>query len=321
LQPTRRRQRTWVSMGMRIPVLRKYDADSGDSRILRRPPDSIPANDDRAHRHRPSRHPRALPALEAVWGGSSARRGAGRHLATSLSAPVGRARTVQWLMARASAEPALRTIAATTSAQALGTEVRAHGGVLRYAARALGAPERAWLAALPPPVGRRQVLLCHGTPATPGVYFMETVTAGFRVDVSLGARPATPRAELSARAADTPSPRDSRSGLARGAGPVRPHGKSNADGRARRARGSSIIPAAGACQAYADVPPCAVIQTLADCPLGGWPKRSPRRPARWQLLRRRPTTGRSRSRGPRPRIARLGRLAGPGRRGPDEASA
>ncbi len=135
------------------------------------------------------------------------------NLGDIASGPLWPRETVQWLMAREAAEPALwRTIAGNHERQALAADLARMGASDACAARALGAPERAWLAALP---GTQwladDVLLCHGTPASDLVYFMETVTPGFGVDGHRGVRAASV-AELSARAAETPAA-DARSGL------------------------------------------------------------------------------------------------------------
>ena len=156
-----------------------------------------------------------LPALEAVW--TEIERAAPAlvvNLGDIASGPLWPRETVQWLMARGAAEPARwRTIAGNHERQALAADIARMGASDAYAARALGAPERAWLAALP---GTQwladDVLLCHGTPASDLVYFMETVTPGFGVDGQRGVRAASV-AELSARAAETPGT-GSRSGLA-----------------------------------------------------------------------------------------------------------
>jgi len=156
-----------------------------------------------------------LPALEAVW--AEIERAAPAlvvNLGDIASGPLWPLETVRWLMAREAEEPARwRTIAGNHERQALAADIARMGASDAYAARALGAPERAWLAALPAtqwPLD--DVLLCHGTPASDLVYFMETVVAGFGVDGQRGVRAAT-ATELSERAAQTP-PGDARSGLA-----------------------------------------------------------------------------------------------------------
>jgi predicted phosphodiesterase len=155
-----------------------------------------------------------LPALEAVW--AEIERAAPAlvvNLGDIASGPLWPRETVQWLMAREAAEPARwRTIAGNHERQALAADIARMGASDAYAARALGAPERAWLAALPATQWMADdVLLCHGTPASDLVYFMETVTPGFGLDGHRGMRAASV-AELSARAAETPAA-ETRSGL------------------------------------------------------------------------------------------------------------
>jgi predicted phosphodiesterase len=155
-----------------------------------------------------------LPALEAVWAEIERERPARVvNLGDIASGPLWPAETVQWLMAREAAEPARWiTIAGNHERQALAADVARMGASDAYAARALGAPERAWLVALP---GTRwlgnDVLLCHGTPASDLVYFMETVIPGFGVDGQPGVRAAS-ASELLARATETPVG-DTRAGL------------------------------------------------------------------------------------------------------------
>ena len=156
-----------------------------------------------------------LPALEAVW--AEIERAAPAqvvNLGDIASGPLWPLETVQWLMAREAAAPARwRTIAGNHERQALAPDVERMGASDAYAARALGAPERAWLAALAATHWLAEdVLLCHGTPASDLVYFMETVIPGFGVDGQRGMRAATP-IELSERAAGTPAG-EARSGLA-----------------------------------------------------------------------------------------------------------
>ena len=145
-----------------------------------------------------------LPALEAVWAEiERAAPGLVVDLGDIASGPLWPRETVQWLMAQATAAPTRwRTIAGNHERQVLGADVARMGPSDAYAARALGAPERAWLAALPATLWLADdVLLCHGTPATDLVYFMETVTPGFGIDGQPGVRAATPR-ELAERAAE-----------------------------------------------------------------------------------------------------------------------
>ena len=156
-----------------------------------------------------------LPALEAVW--AEIARAAPSlvvNLGDIVSGPLWPRETARWLMARAADEPARwRTIAGNHERQALAADIARMGPSDAYAARALGAPERAWLAALPATQWiADEVLLCHGTPASDLVYFMETVTAGFGVDGQRGVRAAT-APELGERAAEAPAG-DTRSGLA-----------------------------------------------------------------------------------------------------------
>lgn len=155
-----------------------------------------------------------LPALQAVW--AEIERAAPAlvvNLGDIASGPLWPQETVQWLMAREAAEPARwRTIAGNHERQALASDVARMGASDAYAARALGAPERAWLAALPPTLRLADdVLLCHGTPASDLVYFMETVTPGFGTDGERGLRAAT-AVELAERAGEHP-PGDALAGL------------------------------------------------------------------------------------------------------------
>ncbi len=156
-----------------------------------------------------------LPALEAVWAQiERARPALVVNLGDIASGPLWPNETVQWLMARADAEPARwRTIAGNHERQALAEDVARMGASDAYAARALGPDERAWLAALPPTQWLGDdVLLCHGTPASDLAYFMETVIPGFGIDGWTGLRAAT-AAELAERAAEV-APGGSRTGLA-----------------------------------------------------------------------------------------------------------
>ena len=156
-----------------------------------------------------------LPALEAVW--AEIERVAPTlvvNLGDIASGPLWPRETVQWLMARTADQPARwRTLAGNHERQALAPDIARMGASDAYAARALGAAERDWLGALPATQWLPdEVLLCHGTPASDLVYFMETVVPGLGVDGGRGVRAAT-AAELGARAAETPAG-DSRSGLA-----------------------------------------------------------------------------------------------------------
>src|SRR3984885_2595770 len=109
-----------------------------------------------------------LPALEAVW--TEIERAAPAlvvNLGDIASGPLWPQETVQWLMAHAAAEPARwRTIAGNHERQALAPDLARMGASDAYAARALGAPERAWLAALPaPPWIAAEGVVGPGTPA------------------------------------------------------------------------------------------------------------------------------------------------------------
>lgn len=156
-----------------------------------------------------------LPALEAVWAQiERARPGLVVNLGDVASGPLWPRETVQWLMAREAEDPARwRTIAGNHERQALAADIARMGASDAYAARALGPGERAWLGALPPVQWLDgDVLLCHGTPASDLVYFMETVIPGLGVEGGRGVRAAT-AAELAERAAES-APGDSRAGLA-----------------------------------------------------------------------------------------------------------
>ena len=155
-----------------------------------------------------------LPALECVWAEIERERpGLVVNLGDIASGPLWPRETVQWLMARAAAEPARwLTIAGNHERQALAADVSRMGASDAYAARALGPAERAWLVALPAMRWLADdVLLCHGTPASDLVYFMETVIPGFGLDGQRGVRAAS-GAELAARAAEMPAG-DARGGL------------------------------------------------------------------------------------------------------------
>lgn len=155
-----------------------------------------------------------LPALECVWAEiERAHVDLVVDLGDIASGPLWPRETVRWLMARERADPARwRTIAGNHERQALAADVARMGASDAHAARALGAPERAWLAALPATHWLADdVLLCHGTPASDLAYFMETVVPGFGVDGQRGVRSAS-ATELGARAAEMPAG-DTRSGL------------------------------------------------------------------------------------------------------------
>ena len=156
-----------------------------------------------------------LPALEAVWAEiERAKPALVVNLGDIASGPLWPHETVQWLIARAQADPARwRTIAGNHERQALAGDVARMGASDAFAARALGPQERDWLAKLPPTHWLEDdVLLCHGTPASDLAYFMETVIPGLGIDHARGMRAATP-AELAARAAEA-APDAPRAGLA-----------------------------------------------------------------------------------------------------------
>jgi len=148
-----------------------------------------------------------LPALEAVW--AEIERAVPTlvvNLGDMASGPLWPRETVQWLMARGAAAPGRwRTIAGNHERQALAADVDRMGASDAFAARELGAPERTWLGALPATQWiLDDVLLCHGTPASDLVYFMETVVPGFGVDGQRGLRAACVD-ELRRRAAESPA--------------------------------------------------------------------------------------------------------------------
>jgi predicted phosphodiesterase len=63
-----------------------------------------------------------------------------------------------------------------------------------FAAGELGAPQRDWLSALPPTAWLDdEVFLCHGTPDSDLVYWLDSVTADFGQGASRGVRAATPQ--------------------------------------------------------------------------------------------------------------------------------
>jgi predicted phosphodiesterase len=135
-----------------------------------------------------------LPALEAVWAQiERARVDLVVNLGDIASGPLWPQETVQWLMTRERAEPQRwRTIAGNHERQVLAPDIARMGASDAYAARALEAAERAWLAALPPAWWiADDVLLCHGTPASDLTYFMETVEPGWRRGGFAGVRRAS----------------------------------------------------------------------------------------------------------------------------------
>jgi len=148
-----------------------------------------------------------LPALQAVWAEIEGERpDLVVNLGDIASGPLWPRETVQWLMARAAAQPARwRTIAGNHERQALADDVARMGPSDAYAAQALGGAEKAWLAALPGTLWLADdLLLCHGTPADDLAYFMETTTPGYGVAGHPGVRAAS-AAEVRARAAQFPA--------------------------------------------------------------------------------------------------------------------
>jgi predicted phosphodiesterase len=145
-----------------------------------------------------------LPALQAVWAEIELEQlEFVVNLGDIASGPLWPRETVRCLMARETAEPARwRTISGNHERQALAADVARMGPSDAYATGELGPRERAWLAALPGAAWiTGDVLLCHGTPASDLVHFMETVVPAFGVDGQPGVRAATPR-ELAERAAE-----------------------------------------------------------------------------------------------------------------------
>jgi len=144
-----------------------------------------------------------LPALEAAWAEiSAAAPDRVLDLGDIASGPLWPRETVQWLMAREAEAPGRwLTIAGNHERQLLAPDLDRMGASDRFARRALGPAELAWIATLPK---TRQVepdvFACHGTPASDVEYFLETVTPDFGLGGSRGLRGASP-AEARARAA------------------------------------------------------------------------------------------------------------------------
>jgi predicted phosphodiesterase len=194
-----------------------------------------------------------LPALEAAWVEiEAARPDLIVNLGDIASGPLWPRETVQWLMARSAAEPARwRTIAGNHERQALAPDLARMGASDAYAARALGPPERAWLAALPGTLWLgADVLLCHGTPGSDLRYFMETVTPGGVIGGHPGVRAASV-AELRERAAEAPGARRPRPGAEPGTwadgpagaanGSAAPNGDGEEPGEARPGLAATLI--------------------------------------------------------------------------------
>lgn len=131
-----------------------------------------------------------LPALEAVL--QHARRAgfdAIVNLGDIASGPLWPRETVEYLMMAG-----WTTLAGNHERQVLAQARERMGPSDAFAAAELGARHLDWLRALPPTGWvTSQVFLCHGTPASDLVYWLETVTANFGVEGSLGVRAATPQ--------------------------------------------------------------------------------------------------------------------------------
>jgi predicted phosphodiesterase len=129
-----------------------------------------------------------LPALEAVIA-AIGRAGAERvvNLGDIASGPLWPRETVQRLMALG-----WPTIRGNHERQVLTLPRARMGPADAFAADALGAAERAWLAALPATLDLGGgVWCCHGTPDDDLAYFLETVTPDLGRDGSPGIRAAT----------------------------------------------------------------------------------------------------------------------------------
>jgi len=140
-----------------------------------------------------------LPALEAVIA-AIARAGVDRvvNLGDIASGPLWPRETVQRLMALG-----WPTIRGNHERQVLALPRERMSAADAFAADALGAAERAWLAALPATLDLGGgVWCCHGTPDDDLTYFLETVTPDLDRHGSPGIRTATDaevRARLGAR--------------------------------------------------------------------------------------------------------------------------
>lgn len=117
-----------------------------------------------------------LPALEAVLA-DIASRGAGVvvNLGDILSGPLWPAETADRLMALD-----LPTIAGNHERQVLTQPIERMSATDAHTARCLRPEHRDWLASLPPTLHlNEQVLLCHGTPASDLVHWLDSTTPGF----------------------------------------------------------------------------------------------------------------------------------------------
>ena len=226
-----------------------------------------------------------LPALEAVWA-EIERESVDLivNLGDIASGPLWPRETVQWLIAHEAQQPARWcTIAGNHERQALAADIDRMGPSDAYAARALGAVERAWLGALPAACWiANDVLLCHGTPANDLTYFMETVTAGLDAAGPGGVRMAT-AGELAQRAAElapVASPRGLAAACSGEAASLILCGHTHVARSMAVAGGPLVVnPGSVGLQAYEDQHPYShVIE-------GGSPH------ARWGLVERRPNGG------------------------------
>lgn len=142
-----------------------------------------------------------LPALEAVLADIAAS-GVERivNLGDILSGPLWPAETAERLMALG-----LPTIRGNHERQLLTLPRERMSASDAFAAAAITAAQRDWLAAMPATLALEpEVLCCHGTPASDLAYFLETVTdAGWRGPAEPGLRAAT-AAEVASRAGAVP---------------------------------------------------------------------------------------------------------------------
>jgi predicted phosphodiesterase len=130
-----------------------------------------------------------LPALEAVLA-DIAREGvdATVNLGDIVSGPLWPAETADRLMALD-----LPTLAGNHERQVLTQSLDKMGASDRHAHGQLAPRHCAWLASLPATLQwRDDVLLCHGTPSSDLVYWLETVTDDYQPGRSPGVRPASP---------------------------------------------------------------------------------------------------------------------------------
>lgn len=139
------------------------------------------------------------PALQAVAAEIAAARVHGViNLGDILSGPLWPVETAAWLM-----QQGWPTIAGNHERQLLDTR-RPQGASDAFAARALGAAHKAWLAALPAALelADGDIRLCHGTPSIDHEPLLDTVTPDLGQHGSPGVRAAT-AAEVHERLGDT----------------------------------------------------------------------------------------------------------------------